>query len=448
MSLFAAWFIASATLTRHADYQSNAFDLGYFDQLIWNTSQGRFFESAFIPFNFLGQHFEPALLVFALIYRLGAGVEALLITQVLMAALAAIPLYIAARRFGGSDIAGVLCSIAFLLSAPMHGAVNFDFHAETMAFFFVFSGAAWLAYGRSWLALASLVPLLLLKEDMALVVIPLALLIALRGLRREAATLAAIAGVWFIVTSMVLMPALRGNYDSDLTVRYSYLTDGTTMLNVAPIATSRAVQHLNDGPIEGMGRLLLSTGGLPLLNPIGFASAAGLATVSGLAQHQPQTELRLHYAVPVLALLWFASLLALDTLRRRQWRLPVAASAVMASCALLSFLVSSPFAPGHGYAKPTGDHVAAIRRALSMIPDDASVQAQSTLLPHLSQRRWLSEFPKDQRADYVILDNGLSKSIQSLAAGFDQRHKSLREDGYWLLYSSQGVELWRDAARR
>src|SRR3954464_7531017 len=102
MAVGAGWYMAAATLGRHAAYQSNAYDVGFFDQIIWNTSRGHFFETSFVKYNFLGQHFDPILLVFAALYRLGAGVESLLVAASLMASVAAVPLYIAARRFSGS----------------------------------------------------------------------------------------------------------------------------------------------------------------------------------------------------------------------------------------------------------------------------------------------------------------------------------------------------------
>src|SRR5215207_9617729 len=92
LAMSGALFMAAASLGRHAAYQSNAYDLGFFDQIIWNTSRGHFFETSFVKYNFLGQHFDPVLLVFAAFYRLGAGVESLLIAASLMASLAAVPL--------------------------------------------------------------------------------------------------------------------------------------------------------------------------------------------------------------------------------------------------------------------------------------------------------------------------------------------------------------------
>jgi uncharacterized membrane protein len=348
----------------------------------------------------------------------------------------------AARRFSGSDIAGVLCAGAFLLSAPLHSALNFDFHPETLCYVFVFTSAAFLAHGRGWAAAASLLPLLLLKEDMALIVAGLSLLIGLRGHWRPAAATVAVAGAWFMVTVFVLMPSIRGDAATDMTNRYAYLTHDTTTLTAAPVAASRAAQNVGDDTAVGVGRLLLSTGGLPLLNPPGFLMAAGLAAVHGAAQHPEQAALRLHYAAPALALLWYAALLSLATVRRRHPRLPVAAAGVMAACALLTFAAASPFAPGRGYTLKPGD-ADSLHEALALIPRDAAVEAQSTILPHLSQRRDVYEFPDDRRGDYVVLASGLGVSRQGIANGFERKKAALRDDGYVLLYASHGVEVWR-----
>lgn len=436
--------MAGATLSRHADYQSNAYDLGFFDQIIWNTSQGRLFETSFVSYNFLGQHFDPILLALAGTYRAGAGIESLLVTASFMAALAAIPLYIAAGRLSGSSIAGVLCAGAFLLSAPLHEAVNFDFHPETMMFVFVFTAAAFLAYSRPWPAVASLLPLLLIKEDMALVLIALAVLIALRGHRRQAAALGAVAGAWFVVTVLIVMPLVRGG-GSDLTRRYSYLIEDTTPVTVAPYAAERAATHLAESAVPGTGRLLLSTGGLALLSPAALLAAAPLGLLSGLSDHPQQAGLRLHYAMPVLALMWFGAVFSLETLRRWRDHAPLVASAALVVCSAVVFAASSPFAPGRGHdTLPQADAIT-LRRALDLIPGQASVQAQSSLLPHLSRRRHVFEFPDDRRAEYVVLASGLPKSSQSLAKSYGAKRAALPSAGYTLVFQERGVEVWRSA---
>jgi len=61
------------SVLRHESYHSSGFDLGLFDQVLWNTVHGRPFESTMsealpVPHSLLGDHFYIALLVLAPFY--------------------------------------------------------------------------------------------------------------------------------------------------------------------------------------------------------------------------------------------------------------------------------------------------------------------------------------------------------------------------------------------
>src|SRR5690349_19289638 len=73
-----------ALLAQHRSFNSNGWDLAWFDQIVWNTAQGRPFETSFADWNFLGEHVEPVLLLFAAVYRVKPDVEVLLLTQVIV----------------------------------------------------------------------------------------------------------------------------------------------------------------------------------------------------------------------------------------------------------------------------------------------------------------------------------------------------------------------------
>jgi len=63
-----------------------------------------------------------------------------------------------------------------------------------------------------------------------------------------------------------------------------------------------------------------------------------------------------------------------------------------------------PYSPGFLWPKVTA-HNELASRFLSQIPADASVSAQTTLVPHLSQRKFIYLFPyADNDADYILLD--------------------------------------------
>jgi len=114
--LIVAYIVLFGTLSlrRHQNLGTNALDLGYTDQAVWNTLHGRpfrfstFVDAAFsldIPIGqfrqpdvLLGYHVEPILALVAPLYLLHDGPETLLWLQTLALALGAVPLYAIARN--------------------------------------------------------------------------------------------------------------------------------------------------------------------------------------------------------------------------------------------------------------------------------------------------------------------------------------------------------------
>src|SRR5262249_57418605 len=86
-------------------------------------------------------------------------------------------------------------------------------------------------------------------------------------------------------------------------------------------------------------------------------------------------------------------------------------------------------------------------------PPQASVSAQATLVPHLSQRRFIYQFPyRAEDADYVFLDvtgfrypytgepDGYVTEAKALVASH-RFHVAAAEDGYLLLARGDGPRL-------
>lgn len=220
--------ISAGAIQRHRSYNSVAMDFAFFDQIVWNTSQGRWFETSFVPYNFMGQHVEPILLLFAGLYRITPAPEWLLVVQALSVGGAAIALYQCARQRLAREWLAALVAVSFLLSPTLHAGLAFDYHSEVMASLFVFGGLALLYRGRSLVGVALLLCLLLLKEDAALVLLGLALPLWLASHKRPATVLASVGLLWLIVVVMLVMPAVRGGA-SDLDQRYAHLGDGASV---------------------------------------------------------------------------------------------------------------------------------------------------------------------------------------------------------------------------
>jgi uncharacterized membrane protein len=125
ISLVAAYFIVYSTLSvlRHESYHSFGFDLGLFDQVFWNTTQGRPFESTMsqslpVPHSLLGDHFSPVFLLLMPFYFVFPHPETLLVLQTLALALGAWPVYLLAKLKLPAGYA-VLWVLAYFLVVPL-----------------------------------------------------------------------------------------------------------------------------------------------------------------------------------------------------------------------------------------------------------------------------------------------------------------------------------------
>ncbi|MDB5065844.1 MAG: hypothetical protein JWM18_2278, partial [Chloroflexi bacterium] len=155
-----AALLAVATL-RWATFHSAAYDLAFFDQVMWNASAGHGLRSSFVGYGFLGQHFEPALLLFVPLYRLHPSPLWLLGIQSLALGLAVVPLWALAREWLTTRRAALVAGVAYLLQVGLARAAGFDFHTEALAVPFVFLALLGAARGSTaLLLLAGAVPLL------------------------------------------------------------------------------------------------------------------------------------------------------------------------------------------------------------------------------------------------------------------------------------------------
>ena len=183
------WILTFAVLVvrRQDRFWSVDFDMGIYDQAVWLLARGHdFITVRGLPV--FGHHATFGLLLFAPASWLGAGPSFLNVVQVAVLALGAVPLYLLGRSRALGQWAAAALATAFLL----HPALQFLgwelFHPEAIAITPLLC-AYLCAVRRSWgwFALWAVVAVSF-KEDLALAVVVLGLVIALRPRRRRAAS--------------------------------------------------------------------------------------------------------------------------------------------------------------------------------------------------------------------------------------------------------------------
>lgn len=203
-------FFGFYTVLRHRLIQSMAFDLGIYDNLMFNVIHGRFFKSPVLfgpgKFSYIAGHAEYVMVLFAPLYAIKPGAETLLWMQAALLGGAAIPLFLFARKFVTRGPA-VLIALSYLMFAPLHGPNFYDFHWLPVAIFFHF----WLYYAiasrKTWLTVVTVLILFATREDVAVGLAMLGVFLFMTGARvRLGLTLAGVSGLWFGINKFIIMP--------------------------------------------------------------------------------------------------------------------------------------------------------------------------------------------------------------------------------------------------
>jgi uncharacterized membrane protein len=214
VGLYALLF-GALSLARHWSFHSTGLDLGVFDQILWNTSQGRFMESTLsldrcVPHSFFGDHFSPILIALVPLYWVAPHPETLLVVQTIALALGALPIYLLARRLLPRGAERLIWVLAYVLGAPLAFITLYDFHEVSLAVFPLGLAMYFLVTRRTVPLAIALVAAFTVKEEIALIGIGFGVALALQRRWWSAAAMTAASALVFFVTLKVIIPAFAG----------------------------------------------------------------------------------------------------------------------------------------------------------------------------------------------------------------------------------------------
>ena len=127
ISVFSGLYALVAIL-RHYSLNSRMYDLAIFDNVFWNSINGRFFYSDIEGHNYFGEHFNLILVPFIPLYYGWSSPTVLLIVQSLALVLGAWPLYLLGRKHRLPDLLNLSLVLGYLLYLPLFGVNLNDFH--------------------------------------------------------------------------------------------------------------------------------------------------------------------------------------------------------------------------------------------------------------------------------------------------------------------------------
>ncbi len=339
--VFAAVY-AALSVQRYYKFLCGSWDLGIFTTLLDSALHGAFFRDYRGSFD----HFSPLAGVYLPLYALWRDPRMLLVAQAAVVALAALPLYLAAREASGrKDVAAAL-AIAYLLCPLLSAAVLFDFHALSLSPIVFFSMVYFCLRERWKSYFVCIILLVCVKESEAILVLGTGLYLLSR--RRYAigvvtCVLAVVAGY---VEIYYALPALSGE-------AYRHMGRFEGLSGRWSLETAQSAYFVYQRTLRSVVITLF------ILVPMGFLAARRwrpLVFVLGPAflSHVVSTNDFMnvvfgHYAFTVVAAAFGAAALASEGIGAADLGARRATAFVIASAVLSNVLFSYP-ADEHWYA--------------------------------------------------------------------------------------------------
>jgi uncharacterized membrane protein len=462
-----ATFFTVYNLQQHAAFQTTGYDLGNYNQAMWNTLHGK--PLAMTTMSSVSSrwalHFEPILLLIVPIYALLSRPETLLVFQIVVIALGAIPIFCMAQQGLKSNLAGFIFATLYLLFPALQAAVAFDFHAVTLASTFL-SFALWFLATRRYRLLATMALLAMsCKEEISLLVLMMGVYVWLvQRQRRWGVTIIVVGVLWFALVNFVFIPVLSPTGENIHLTRYNRWGNsmGQVLGNLILYPSIPFGFMFSGDRLRYWLRTTMPVAFTAFLDPLTLLMAAPIMAVNTLSSYPPNYQLdRFHYSASVVPFVTVASINGLARLikfaePKFQHASPdFLRNALLAMVLLgtLAYQVQFGHTPmGRYFEWPTvTEHHHKAEAMLAQIPPQAAVAAQNNLVPHLSQRQWIFTLPKlahrDKQADYIALDmRGSLNPYHFVEEYCAQISEFLASPDYGLIFADDGLLLFeRDA---
>ena len=408
------WSLALFGIVRsgYLAFQLARFDLGNMVQAVWSTAHGRPLEvtdATGEQMVRLGSHVDPILVLLAPLWALAPTPLTLAAAQIAACGLGALPVFWLARRHLGSEAAAGLLALAYLAYPWLAWTALDALHPVTFAIpLFLF--AIWFLDTRRYGAFALCAILILATgELMGLPLAALGLWHWLSGGQRRAGLAVTGFGVaWTLICLLVVVPAFRTG-ENPFYGRFASVGGSpqgvveTAFTNPGAIVSALA----SGADVSYVLLLAVPLAGAFLFGPALAAVALPQLVVNGLSDWPTTTDPRHHYIAGVVPFLFAGAIFGLARLRSA-YRTRAALAILLLSVTLAVVLGPTPVAPGSAsigfQATLPRAHIEALRSAVSVVPQGASVTATNRAGSQLSARRHIYSVPTIGRAEWALVD--------------------------------------------
>ncbi|MEY2471668.1 MAG: hypothetical protein QOK28_997, partial [Actinomycetota bacterium] len=288
--MIAVYVVVFGTLTwrQQSNFGTFGFDMGIYDQGIWLVSH---FKEPFVTvrgLNYFGHHVNLITLLFVPAYWLGAGPHFLYVVETLAMAAGAIPIWLLTRDKTDAWTALVPAG-AYLLYPSLEWINWWHFHPDALIITPLLF-AWWCASRQNWRGfMIAVAAALLAKEDAALAVFVMGIVLVVRGERKWGLRTLAAGVLWFLVATQLIIPIANGGKEAfyeELFPGYGHSMKEILWTLVRHPSRTYRFAVLTDR-LKYYRQLLYPVAGLGLAAPLVLLIGGPQLLVNVVSAHQP-----------------------------------------------------------------------------------------------------------------------------------------------------------------
>ena len=432
------------------------------DQTVYNTYKGRILEltnpEGINNFKRMAIHNDIILALLAPFYFIFSGPQTLLVIQVIIIALGAIPIYLLSKLILKSKYLGIIFAFTYLMYPPLQRANNFDFHAVMLATSFLLFMFYFFWSKKYWASLLFFLLSIISKEQIPLTTGFFSFLMMIFAYREHdrkklffSSLIFLISVVWFTISIWVIAPYFRGGQHFAL-YRYKSIGDGPVEI-IENIVTKPALYInliFNSENSKYLFLLLLPLAFFSLFSPIYLIMAAPEFLINFLSSHSQMRGIDNHYAAVIIPFVFISAIFGVKEIMKRK-----ILDGRKISILLIAFILVMSYDKGLlPYSKDSSLRMFLTYRSEidsvkiwenKLKNENISVSISGSLGPHFSQRIKIYRFSASYKyADYVlILKNDIYNDWLNKKQSIKDYEKLSADKGYNMIYQVGDFEVYK-----
>ncbi len=425
--LIGAFYLVFVIL-RHHTFSTHAWDLALYDQSVWLFSKFSTGTNTVIGLSAFGDHLELPTLLLAPLYWMYSSPYVLLVVQVIAILVGGIPIYKLAKEKLQSSIAASFLLTSYLLFFGIQSALNFDFHPLVLALPFLSYALYFLEKKRMRALVATVLPILLIKENLSMYTSFIGLYLALKKRYRKIGLFILLGSlIYFLFTVKLLLPFLLQspykhflfkNWGGDFFSAFINIIANPLLAFKTLVTPSIKLETILMALGSGAFLIFIAPSYLFLMIPL---------FVERFLSTKHATWLPIfHYSSLMAPYITFAGITAIASISRHIKKKSYVLTLLLSTTVLMSTIlinyrgykepIAGPFLSFSKYGfmfspKDKWSDVSSINDAISLIEKDASVASQDAILPHLTHRSELYQIGKYDfdaiKPKYVLINEEL-----------------------------------------